>query len=92
MWVRIVRHPIDSLAIVAACAVIIMIIVNAVFLQSGSSSSVKLGRATSNVQEIREFLRFEERDIQRALGRVTLFGGNPAAQKKAPENRVVPSH
>jgi preprotein translocase subunit SecG len=83
IWASIVRRPIDSLAIVAACAVIIIIIINAVFLQSSSSSSVKPGRAISNAQEIREFLRFEERDIQSALSRVkTIFGGNAAAQNQ----------
>jgi hypothetical protein len=83
IWARIARRPIDSLALIATCGVIIMIIVNAVFLQSSSSSSVKLGRATSNTQEIREFLRAEKRDIQGAMSRArTIFGGNPAAQNQ----------
>jgi preprotein translocase subunit SecG len=78
-----VRRPIDTLAVVAACVVIIIIIINAVFLQSGSSSSVKLGKTTSNAQEIRGYLRFEERDIQSALSRAkTIFGRNPAAQNQ----------
>ena len=83
IWTSIVRRPIDSLAIVAAGVVIIIIIINAVFLQSGSPLSIKPGRTTSNAQEIREFLRFEERDIQSALSRVkTIFGGNAAAQNQ----------
>jgi preprotein translocase subunit SecG len=82
IWARIVHHPIDTLAIMAAGVVVVIIIVNAVFLQSGSSSRPKLGRATSNEQEIREFLRFEERDIQRAISRFTIFGGNSAARNR----------
>jgi hypothetical protein len=69
---RIARRPIDTLAIVATCVVIMIIIVNAVFWQSGPSSS------RGDARQIREFLRAENRDIQRAIGRVkTIFGGNP---------------
>jgi type II secretory pathway component PulM len=69
---RIARRPIDTLAIVATCVVIMIIIVNAVFWQPGPSSS------RSDARQIREFLRAENRDIQRAIGRVkTIFGGNP---------------
>jgi preprotein translocase subunit SecG len=76
IWASIVRHPIDSLAIIATCVVIVIIIVNAVFLQSGSSSSRK---PAGNARDIREFLRVENSDIQRAIGRVkALFGGNPS--------------
>jgi hypothetical protein len=83
IWARIAHRPIESLAIVATCVVMIIIIVNAVFLQSGSSPSLRLGRAIGNAQEIREFLRFENRDIQGAISRVkTIFGGNPAAQNQ----------
>jgi hypothetical protein len=35
LWVKVVRRPIDSLAIFAACAASLVIIVNAVALQSG---------------------------------------------------------
>jgi hypothetical protein len=72
---RIARRPIDTLAIVATCVVIMIIIVNAVFWQSDSSAG---RRAAGNARQIREFLRVENRDIQRAIGRVkTIFGENP---------------
>jgi hypothetical protein len=75
IWARIARRPIDTLAIVATCVVIMIIIVNAVFWQSDSSAS---RRAAGNARQIREFLRVENRDVQRAIGRVkTIFGVNP---------------
>lgn len=72
----------ESLAIVATCVVVIIIIVNAVFLQSGSFSSLKRGRATGNAQEIRKFLSGENRDIQRAISRVQTIVGGKAAQNQ----------
>ena len=36
LWAKVVRRPVDSLAIVGASAASLLIIVNAVFLQSGS--------------------------------------------------------
>jgi type II secretory pathway pseudopilin PulG len=75
IWARIARRPIDCLAIVATGVVIVIIIVNAVFLQTDSSSS---RRAAGDAREIRKFLRVENRDIQSAIGRVrTIFGWNP---------------
>jgi hypothetical protein len=73
IWARIARRPIDTVASVAACVVIMIIIVNAVFWQSGSFSS---RRAADNARQIREFLRVENRDIQRAIVRIkAIFGG-----------------
>ncbi len=36
LWAKAARRPVDSFAILAACAASIVIIVNAIFLQSGS--------------------------------------------------------
>jgi len=75
IWARIARRPIDTLAVVATCVVVMIIIVNAVFWQSDSSAS---RRAAGNAREIREFLKVENRDVQRAIGRLkAIFGGTP---------------
>lgn len=39
IWSKAARRPVDTFAIVAACAASVIIIVNAVFLQSGSHSA-----------------------------------------------------
>lgn len=64
------RRTVDVLAVVATCAVVAVIVVNAVFLQAAPSLSRKLGTAAGNTRDIREFLRGERREIQSAIGRV----------------------
>ena len=76
IWARIARRPIDILSVIATCVVIMIIVVNAVFWQPGSSPRRS---AADNARQIRDFLEVENGDIERAISRVkTLLGGNPS--------------
>jgi len=76
IWARIARRPIDTLSVIATCVVIMIIVVNAVFWQPGSSPRRS---AADNARQIRDFLEVENGDIERAISRVkTLLGGNPS--------------
>jgi hypothetical protein len=68
IWAKVARRPIDSLAILAASVASIVIVVNAVFLQSGSRSTTdELERLKSKLQELRELLKSRDVRVQREI-------------------------
>ena len=68
IWAKAARRPVDSFAILAAGLASIVIIVNAVFLQSGSHTATdELEALTSKLQELQEFLKSEAERVQREI-------------------------
>ena len=73
----VVRRPIDCLAILTACVASIVIIINAVFLQSGFRHGTdRLEGLVSTLQKRQEFLKSEgmrlQRKIDSAVGRIKI--------------------
>jgi hypothetical protein len=50
IWGRLVRRPVDSVAIIGAAAASLIIIINAVFLQSGSQRAPFVANPTASPQ------------------------------------------
>src|ERR1700728_1598544 len=50
LWGRLVRRPVDSVAIIGAAAASLIIIINAVFLQSGSQRAPFVANPTASPQ------------------------------------------
>ena len=50
IWGRLARRPIDSVAIIGAAAISLIIVVNAIFLQSGSQRAPFVANTTASSQ------------------------------------------
>ena len=68
MWALVARRPIDSLAILTAGVASIVIIINAVFLQSGFRQGTDQSEGlVPKLQKSQEFLKSKGKYLQRKI-------------------------
>jgi hypothetical protein len=67
IWALVARRPIDSLAILTAGVASIVIIINAVFLQSGFRQGTDQSEGLPKLQKSQEFLRSKGKYLQRKI-------------------------
>jgi hypothetical protein len=85
IWALVARRPIDSLAILTAGVASIVIIINAVFLQSGFRQGTDQSEGlVSKLQKPQEFLKskgkYLQRKIDSALAGITPVETRPGAR------------